>query len=78
MKLQPLDLNALGPVDWARLAFPQDDGYDTAIFEKIVGLRWGWKHEKPAPGRLTWLDGQVAIDEDNSWGNNFSLADGGP
>ena len=70
MKLQPLDLNALGPVDWARLAFPQDDGYDTAIFEKIVGLRWGWKHEDPGPDAAAWLDGQVTIDDSPDGFNN--------
>ena len=54
-------LEHLGEIDWKRLAKPQEDQYDTAVFEKIAAHRWGWKHVDPPRGAVTWLDGQVEI-----------------
>ena len=43
-------------IDWARLAFPQDDQYDSEVFARICEFRYGWKKTPPPEGVVTWLD----------------------
>lgn len=59
--MNALDLQQLGPVDWARLSHPQDDQYDTAVFQRIAALRYGWQLQDPAPGERCWLGDRVPI-----------------
>lgn len=68
---RPLTLEPIGFVDWERMAFPQDDQYDTAVFERIAALRYGWQLNELAPGTPTWLDGRVEIrePEPSPWGS---------
>jgi hypothetical protein len=47
------------PIDWERLAFPQEDGYDTEVLERIAEARYGWRAE--IPSGPTWLGDRCEI-----------------
>ncbi len=67
-----LDLTQFEDVDWARLAFPQPDGYDTQVLARIAHSRWGWELWPIPEGAPTWLDGKVMIETDDRYPiNNF-------
>ncbi len=61
LEYQPLDLSQFADVEWERLAHPQDDQYDTAVFERICAARYGWRLNDLPPGTPTWLSGRVEI-----------------
>lgn len=69
-----LDLSQFQDVDWARLAFPQDDGYDTKVLQRIVQNRWGWTLWDVPKGTPTWLGGRVPIELDSQHGTRWELA----
>ena len=68
-----LDLSQFEDVDWARLAFPQPDGYDTKVLQRIAHNRWGWSLQDIPEGTPTWLNGQVPIEHDSQHGTRWNL-----
>lgn len=50
-------------VEWARLAQPQDDGYDTRIIEEYAAKTYQWTAKRSE--QANWLDGAVRLRNDD-------------
>lgn len=48
-------------IDWARIAKPQPDGYDTLTMGRFMYDRWHWKKSHPTSGAMTLVAGQVEV-----------------
>ena len=58
-----------GEIDWARVAEPQSDGYDTMITQLLAKERYGWEKKWPQSG-ATWLDRAVLLESSPAPGEN--------
>lgn len=55
-----IDPVRLGEVDWARVAEPQQDGYDSGVALALAEREWGWRAPAP-PEPPNAFDGRVAL-----------------
>lgn len=55
IEYRPLDMDVFCTVDFKRLAFPQEDGYDSDVFEEIAAWRYCWSSTYPEDGAPAWL-----------------------
>lgn len=51
-------------IDWARMAKPQPDGYDSDVMAALLQDRWQWSRAMPGPEALTLVGGTVAVVQD--------------
>ncbi len=49
------------PVDWYRVAYPQGDGYDTAVIEEYAAKAYGFVPNDLVQPTPNWLDGRVVL-----------------
>ena len=51
-------------IDWARIAKPQPDAYDSAVLGRSLADRWRWTKGVPGPGAVTLVNGHVTVTAD--------------